>query len=750
MSQSAATTERVQPGERVAFVVMQFASTPWNLFDIAAGPLREQGYLPLRADHIAGHERDQEQAVHLWTMLRRADFILVDITNWNVNVYVELGVAAAWARLAKECGAKTPEIGVIGAGDDLPFDAQHLKVHPYRVKGSEKQVAASIVRAVNRALRNKTQEAIPAALDIHTLEFAPGTRDGLSGKAGKELLDDHLPYAVASVLRDPGAAVLATRYIQYLGSRVGEELAAFGGFPPLPEAWKSLDSAGGSDDDTVPLVLPGRLHTHALGVLRQLLRVVDELDSRVAQSVDVGKFSDTNRRLVFARALQLKAAERSSAEIEVLSTILGRIAAASAKPRAGDPEPPLGWSAGIAAIKRLNRLRAISVAGSALGTIPKIEEVGKGGKPSLDLIATLGGASFLGYHIGILTETSSPYTPPGTEFATATYEGQEVVVVTDHQTLATYQDGLRELARHKTFTFAVEHPFHFRVLLEVLSDENRRYAAECILNYQALKATWNRKSTWDHFTWFRNQLPAVVNLGPPSSPSVTAFEQHYLGFGRTPHTSSFMQMTYAAKTLVPQERWWPGDLHGMRDRFVRNLPNSVAVTRADVARQRVLGALWRGVGDEAALAAAGGEIYSWDGKTGPRHIASLLWNIGRWPSLRFPELVLAELQCGAWILQAMEARHAEADAAQHAGGGGLHDQAPMVAQQTQSVLDILRLYLEEYLDGDDGVHGILTTLDRLASIADGPRMRANVGRLRDGVEALAADLQSHLPQGLPT
>ena len=60
--------------------------------------------------------------------------------------------------------------------------------------------------------------------------------------------------------------------------------------------------------------------------------------------------------------------------------------------------------------------------------------------------------------------------------------------------------------------FAIEHPFHFRVLLEVMSDENRRYPAEPVLNVEALRRILSDAMFWSHVVWSRDQLPVVGNL----------------------------------------------------------------------------------------------------------------------------------------------------------------------------------------------------------------------------------------------
>ena len=162
----------------------------------------------------------------------------------------------------------------------------------------------------------------------------------------------------------------------------------------------------------------------------------------------------------------------------------------------------------------------------------------------LRAIATLGGALFLQGSIGILGEDDAgearlTYGSEGLRIAELTREshGQRVEPMPNDQ-LTIYKAGLRNLASRDDSVFAVEHPFHFRVLLEVLSDENRRYPAESVLNFEALRCLWGASEIWEHFVWSRDQHPIVGNLVENEvGQRDLAFLQTYVSFGRTPHTS---------------------------------------------------------------------------------------------------------------------------------------------------------------------------------------------------------------------
>jgi hypothetical protein len=108
--------------------------------------------------------------------------------------------------------------------------------------------------------------------------------------------------------------------------------------------------------------------------------------------------------------------------------------------------------------------------------------------------------------------------------------------------------------------------------------------------------------------------------------------------------------------------------------------------------------------------------------------------------LGFPALAIAELQCAVWILDAVSSRRAltkESGVAAEAD-----DVARVVAQQTDYVLRILRLYLDDYLqEEEDGPSGLLRTLAALDSLADGERMRTNLKCLGDRVTDLVASLR---------
>jgi hypothetical protein len=68
--------------------------------------------------------------------------------------------------------------------------------------------------------------------------------------------------------------------------------------------------------------------------------------------------------------------------------------------------------------------------------------------------------------------------------------------------------------------------------------------------------------------------------------------------------------------------------------------------------------------------------------------------------------------------------------------------ARVVAKQTDYVLQILRLYLDDYLKEEgDGPSGLLRTLAALDRFADGARMRTNLPCLVDRVRDLVASLR---------
>ncbi|MGH2967156.1 MAG: hypothetical protein ACRDMH_17495 [Solirubrobacterales bacterium] len=769
--------------ERLAFVVMQFASSPWDLYAMVARALRARRYFAIRANDV----RNRADPAHIWTLLQEADLVLVDLSHWNVNVYMELGASLAYADAALARNDVPLPLALIAdsnavEGSRLPFDLRGLGITSYEVDHKRAITEENIKQAVHDALDKAPDATGIRSVPPHQVRVA--LRD--QSTPARELLAA-LPDEVTTVLADPASSLLVTRYIQSLGKRTELELAASAGFPDLPTAW--WPAPGGpltgefasGDDPATPV--PPVLRDEALATVEALIDIQQTRDSWVAQALDVSRMSEVDRRLTLVGALLKRSGDRSSAEVEVLSSTLSLIE--STVP-AGVSARPEYWNEGLRAVRQFSRMRAISVAPTVVSTIPRIQAAARRHWDILtdyeqarsDLsprqkeqaaarareaessrvthVATLGGAYYLGHSIAVLRDSSSPSAAAALALAESTLPGQTVVVpgaANDRRTsdshgkraaradVRAYVDGLRNTRP----TFAVEHPFHLRVVLEVLSGENRRYPAECILTQEALRYVW-RTGFWETFLWSRDQLPLVANfLAPRQKPATQdrAFVQDYVAFGRTPHTSSFMRLDYpAAGTEIAQRAWWPEALlerdpktnRVVRARRLMNLPKTVAEGMTAIERQQQLGRVWRGQPIETDLDDVAGEVLGWDpSHASPVWVSKLLWDPARWPGLTFPDLVQAELSAAEWLVMTLSS------------WAGDQREAKAVRAQAQTILEIVSAFARRYVAGqdEDGVPGLLKSLERLANSADG-RLAQRVRDVRARVDNLASALERAL------
>ena len=290
-----------------------------------------------------------------------------------------------------------------------------------------------------------------------------------------------------------------------------------------------------------------------------------------------------------------------------------------------------------------------------------------------------------------------------------------------------YMTGLLRFARRGDSVFAIEHPFHFRVLLEVMSDENRRYPAEPVLNVEALRRILPDATFWSHVVWSRDQLPVVGNLlRLPERQRVDAFVQHYAAFGRTPHTSSFTHLDYEVRSPVGDasvSASWPAAFQAYRRRAIRNMPNSVCQVIRAVDRQRWLGRLWRGTPEENDLRWLCGQMVAWDGhRESDVALADRVWHSDRWIGQIFPVAAMTEIRTGAWLLEALRLRLAAAvspvtrDGAEYDPGQERPDPELRANEELRCVLEIMTLFSADYISGDeDGIPGLKKTLDQLRS-----------------------------------
>jgi hypothetical protein len=671
---------------------------------------RNHGYQLLRREDLTGTD-----PASIFSVLAHAHLVIVDVSRLDQPIEIALGAAIAFATHAGH-GAQNDGPHVIVIGDQqaaAPDAAAQLPFEHYERNGPK-----TAAQAISRLLARER-----AVISLHPLTDLDLT--GSEPTAGPSISDLQamVPIEVSEEIDDPVVAFLLTLYIEHIGSIVGEELAATTGFPPFPELREErLDLIHG--------VMRRRRSLDSgavLDLLEQSLKVYLNAEFPGLQQVPDGRGSA--RAQLLASAVISK--RRDDAQLDELSKTLSRIASKTTVPRTDIRS----WPAGIKAISRITRLIVSAAAPPAVATMDRLMR----SDSRLRAIATLGGALFLQGSIGILGEDDAgqarlTYGSEGLRIAELTREshGQRVEPMTGDQ-LTAYKAGLRNLASRDDSVFAVEHPFHFRVLLEVLSDENRRYPAESVLNFEALRCLWGASEVWEHFVWSRDQHPIVGNLVEnEAGQRDLAFLQTYVSFGRTPHTSSFLRLDYdpvaflgeATENAEPHRTsWWPEAAAHLRSEPIRNLPSSVCSAMHAIRRQGLLGRIWRGDVSENDLLWIGSELITWNGFAfTDGALADTVWDSSRWADPGFPRMVLAEIRIGTWLLQALGRRlESLALVGYPAAGGpqpsptGIPAMPEMkITEEIRCVLSIMCLFVADYLSGaGDGIAGLQQSLDSL-------------------------------------
>ena len=562
-------------------------------------------------------------------------------------------------------------------------------------------------------------------------------------------IENAIPSEVVSLGLTPDVALLTTLYIFHMGHTVGQEMAAPAGFPVFPRAderdvlLRTLEPRG-----LPPLLALGRLN-----ILEQNVAAAPPTEA-------LGEGAAAEERLLAAAIFAQEA--RTEAQSRKLSKTLSEISG-----QAGLHADLAYWTPGIEAIAKLTRLVIEAVIPTRIGTMDNLLDPASG----LHQISTLGGALFLGHSIGVLTredaaDPQSPYAVLGGRIAELTKAlGRGRVKVPDAAEVEKYTRGLQAFAARGDSVFAIEHPFHFRVLLEVLSDENRRYPAEPVLNVAALRdilhAIGQNQSFWDHVIWSRQQLPVVENLLRPSEGTrAEVYIQHYAAFGRTPHTSSFTHLNYEIHSPVGNAYVadaWPEAFQGdYRIRPLQNMPNSVCQVLDALNREGSLGRLWRGTPEEDDLRWLCGQLVEWDGDTEDDDaLVDRIWDSNRWTGQTFPVDALAEIRVGAWLLEALRLRLAASVlptapvTGQPAPDRERTDPEYRAAGELRCVLEIMALFSADYLSGDeDSLLRLKTTLGRLRDsdwFTDlGPKLRAKLDDLEVSLGTLGRQLEAEV------
>ncbi|TVZ05040.1 hypothetical protein EAS64_10490 [Trebonia kvetii] len=546
---------------------------------------------------------------------------------------------------------------------------------------------------------------------------------------------------------EPALSLLVTVYILHIGRIIAEEMAATAGFPGFP------------DDPGKRLELTRCLENRNLDPLWSA-RLIEQLDRRVHAAADDAMADEawSPEELLLATAI-LSRGERAEQQTREMSRVLSIVGT-----RAAHREDIEYWTPGIKGIAQITRLMIEAVIPTRIGTMQNLADPDSG----LRLIATLGGALFLGHSIALLTRQDaalprSPYAAFGERIAMQTNAmGQQRVRVPGPDEAERYRAGVERFARSGDSVFAIEHPFHFRVLLEVLSDENRRYPAEPVLNVEALRRILPPGiSFWSHVVWSREQLPVVANrLRHPDRPRADAFIQHYAAFGRTPHTSSFTHLDYEVRSPVGDAfstAPWPAafeDYRGRKD--VQNMPNSVCQAMRTIDQEKSAGRMWRGKPEESDLRWLGGQLVTWDGYGEPDGaLADRIWHPEHWTGQAFPIAAMAEIRTGAWLLEALRLRLATAVSLLTQAGSERHqdqqryDREAKADEELRCVLEIMVLFATGYLSGDDdGIPGLRMSLSRLRGsswfTSLGPAMHERLDYLVSCLDELGGKLEAEV------
>ena len=126
--------------EHSCFIVMPFRDALKPTHDVIASRVRDAGLNPIRGDESAGHDIVER----IWAELVRADRVVVDLTGFNPNVCLELGIAHT-------LGRPTLLIGQSGTQEGLFSSIAKLECYGY---GSPVFEDDSFAQALDRFLRD--------------------------------------------------------------------------------------------------------------------------------------------------------------------------------------------------------------------------------------------------------------------------------------------------------------------------------------------------------------------------------------------------------------------------------------------------------------------------------------------------------------------------------------------------------------------------------------------------------------------
>jgi hypothetical protein len=135
----------VKVNEKQCFIIMPFTDKLNPIYDSIIKPvIKDLRMESLRADEIFNSKPIIED---IWESIKKARFLIADLTDRNPNVFYELGLAHA---LNKDVILLTQDI------DDVPFDLRHFRIIVYQdsISGADK-LKSTLKDFINEQINGK-------------------------------------------------------------------------------------------------------------------------------------------------------------------------------------------------------------------------------------------------------------------------------------------------------------------------------------------------------------------------------------------------------------------------------------------------------------------------------------------------------------------------------------------------------------------------------------------------------------------
>jgi hypothetical protein len=138
----------IKQDDRLCFIIMPFNDKLNPIYESIIKPvIKDLKLKSLRADEIFSSRPIVED---IWGSIKKAKFLIADLTGRNANVFYELGLAHA---LNKDVILLTQDI------DDVPFDLRHYRIIVYQdsISGADK-LKSTLKDFINEQIIRKTQK----------------------------------------------------------------------------------------------------------------------------------------------------------------------------------------------------------------------------------------------------------------------------------------------------------------------------------------------------------------------------------------------------------------------------------------------------------------------------------------------------------------------------------------------------------------------------------------------------------------